>query len=63
MRYHAHTKPHFFWSVALGLSAPLLLFATPIRRKYIYADHEPIPRQYPLPTRPRDTGLTGFDDE
>ncbi|ODV80646.1 uncharacterized protein CANTADRAFT_46265 [Suhomyces tanzawaensis NRRL Y-17324] len=62
-RYHAHTKPHFFWSVLLGLSAPVLLLATPLRRKYLYADHEPIPNVYPLPTRQRDQNLTGYDDE
>ncbi|RLV87031.1 hypothetical protein JA9_000892 [Meyerozyma sp. JA9] len=63
LRYHAHTKPHFFWSVAMGLSAPLLLLATPLRRKFLYEDHTPIPVTYPLPTRPRDKNLSGFDDE
>lgn len=62
MRYHAHTKPQFFWSVALGLAGPVLLLLTPLRRKYIYADHEPIPYVYPLPNRPRDKNLSGFDD-
>lgn len=62
-KYHAHTKPHFVWAVGLGLAAPLLLIASPIRRKYLYADHEPIPKVYPLPTRQRDANLTGFDDE
>ncbi|KAK6454984.1 uncharacterized protein RJT20DRAFT_129652 [Scheffersomyces xylosifermentans] len=61
-RYHAHTKPHFFFSVLLGVSAPLLLLATPIRRKLLYSDHEPIPRVYPLPTRARDASLSGYDD-
>lgn len=63
LRYHAHTKPHFFWSVAMGLTAPLLLLATPLRRKFLYEDHTPIPVTYPLPTRPRDKELSGFDDE
>lgn len=62
-KYHAHTKPHFVWAVGLGLSAPLLLAISPIRRKYLYSDHEPIPKVYPLPTRARDTNLAGFDDE
>ncbi|EGV63742.1 hypothetical protein CANTEDRAFT_113781, partial [Yamadazyma tenuis ATCC 10573] len=61
LKYHAHTKPHFFWSIAFGLSAPVLLLATPIRRKYLWADHEPIPRTYPLPNRPRDKNLSGYD--
>lgn len=61
-RYHAHTKPHFFFSVILGLSAPVLLLIAPIRRKLVYEDHEPIPRVYPLPNRPRDANLAGFDD-
>ncbi|CAK7892401.1 hypothetical protein CAAN1_19S02740 [[Candida] anglica] len=64
LRYHAHTKPHFVASIGLGLSAPLLvIFAAPLRRKYLYADHEPIPSVYPLPTRARDSSLTGYDDE
>ncbi|KAG2733147.1 hypothetical protein G9P44_004137 [Scheffersomyces stipitis] len=61
-RYHAHTKPHFFFSVLLGVSAPLLLLAAPVRRKLWYNDHEPIPRVYPLPTRARDAALAGYDD-
>lgn len=62
-RYHAHTKPHFTFSVAMGLAAPLLLLATPLREKYVYANHQPIPNVYPLPTRARDPTLSGFDDE
>ncbi|MCH0628579.1 hypothetical protein JNB11_01135 [Kocuria palustris] len=46
----------------LGLSAPVLLLATPLRRKYWYADGEPIPYAYPLPNRPRDQSLAGYDD-
>ncbi|CAN3357530.1 hypothetical protein DICA3_C11738 [Diutina catenulata] len=61
-RYHAHTKPHFFFSVVLGLSAPLLLLATPLRRKYWYEDSEAVPYVYPIPNRPRDKNLSGYDD-
>ncbi|MCP8716211.1 MAG: hypothetical protein M5E90_02205 [Asgard group archaeon] len=46
----------------MGVSAPVLLLLTPLRRKYLYPDHEPIPFVYPLPNRPRDKNLTGFDD-
>ncbi|AOW29099.1 hypothetical protein MG5_03585 [Candida albicans P57072] len=63
IRYHAHVNPALFVSVALGVSAPLVLLLTPLRRKYLYADHEPVPQVYPLPQRPRDKNLTGFDDE
>lgn len=64
IRYHAHTKPHFVASIGLGLSAPLLVvFVAPLRRKFLYADHEPIPKVYPLPTRARDASLSGYDDE
>ncbi|KAF5213389.1 hypothetical protein FOB63_000195 [Clavispora lusitaniae] len=62
-RYHAHTKPHFVFSIVMGLAAPAFLFATPLREKYIYASHTPIPHVYPLPTRERDASLTGYDDE
>lgn len=62
-RYHAHTKPHFFFSVLLGVLAPILLLATPLRQKFLYDNHEPIPLVYPLPTRARDKNLKGYDDE
>lgn len=48
LRYHAHTRPHLYYSVVLGLAAPALaLVLTPLRRKYLYPDHEPIPSGYP----------------
>lgn len=50
-------------SVIMGVSAPVLLLMTPLRRQYLYADHEPIPRVYPMPTRERDRSLLGYDDE
>lgn len=62
IRYHAHTKPHFALSVALGVAGPVLLLLSPVREKYLYANHEPIPYVYPLPTRERDATLTGYDD-
>ncbi|RKP30077.1 hypothetical protein METBISCDRAFT_31208 [Metschnikowia bicuspidata] len=62
IRYHAHTRPHFALSIAMGVAGPLLLLMTPLREKYLYADHEPIPYVYPLPNRQRDTTLTGYDD-
>ncbi|CAH6723483.1 putative NADH-ubiquinone oxidoreductase 9.5 kDa subunit [[Candida] jaroonii] len=61
LRYHAHTKPHFFWSIAFGLSGPLLIAFTPLRKKFIYDDHVPVPQSYPL-EGPRDKNLTGYDD-
>ncbi|OBA22567.1 hypothetical protein METBIDRAFT_38725 [Metschnikowia bicuspidata var. bicuspidata NRRL YB-4993] len=63
VRYHAHTKPHFVFSIFFGVSAPLLLLMAPLREKYIFASHNPIPFVYPLPTRDRDATLTGFDDQ
>ncbi|CAI5759413.1 unnamed protein product [Candida verbasci] len=63
VKYHANVNPALFVSVALGLSGPLILMLTPLRRKYLYPDHEPIPLVYPLPTTPRDKNLKGFDDE
>lgn len=62
IRYHAHTKPHFALSVALGVAGPVLLLLSPLREKYLYANHEPIPQVYPLPTRQRDASLSGYDD-
>ncbi|KAG7666014.1 N19M [[Candida] subhashii] len=62
-RYHAHVNPHLFLSVVLGVSGPLLLLLTPLRRKFLYEDYAPVPYTYPLPTRARDATLTGFDDE
>ncbi|RKP28805.1 hypothetical protein METBISCDRAFT_20150, partial [Metschnikowia bicuspidata] len=57
-----HTRPHFALSIAMGVAGPFLLLMTPLREKYLYADHEPIPYVYPLPNRHRDTTLTGYDD-
>ncbi|RCK62493.1 NADH-ubiquinone oxidoreductase 9 subunit [Candida viswanathii] len=62
IRYHAHVNTALFTAVALGVSAPICLLLTPLRRKYLYPDHEPIPLVYPLPNRPRDKNLTGYDD-
>lgn len=62
-RYHAHTKPHFVFSIVMGLAAPVFLLATPLRDKYLYKTHNPIPHVYPLPTRERDASLSGYDDE
>ncbi|KAI3405534.1 N19M [Candida oxycetoniae] len=62
MRYHAHVNPAIFLSVVLGLAGPTLLFLSPLRRKYLYPDHEPIPFVYPIPQRPRDLNLKGYDD-
>ncbi|KAK9475352.1 uncharacterized protein V1510DRAFT_400525 [Dipodascopsis tothii] len=63
MHYRAHTSPHLFWPVVIGLGIPLLEFGVvmPIRR-LIYKDHEPVQLTYPLPARER-VELTGFDDE
>ncbi|KAI5955237.1 N19M [Candida jiufengensis] len=62
IRYHAHVNPALFLSVSLAAAAPVLLLLTPLRRKFLYPDHEPIPFVYPLPTRPRDKDLKGYDD-
>ncbi|EGW35482.1 uncharacterized protein SPAPADRAFT_58726 [Spathaspora passalidarum NRRL Y-27907] len=61
-RYHAHTKPHFVFAVFFAVSAPVLLLLTPLRRKFLYDDHTPLPYVYPLPNRPRDKNLSGYDD-
>lgn len=46
----------------MGLAAPVFLLVTPLREKYLYASHTPIPQVYPLPTRERDASLAGYDD-
>lgn len=64
LRYYSHTKPHLFYAVSLGLMGPAFLFAvTPLRRKYLFEDHVPVPTTYPIPNTPRNKELTGFDDE
>ncbi|ODQ59289.1 hypothetical protein WICANDRAFT_69651 [Wickerhamomyces anomalus NRRL Y-366-8] len=63
LRYHAHTRPHLYYSVVLGLGVPALaLILTPLRRRYLYPDHEVVPNGYPLPKRKRDLTLQGYDD-
>ncbi|KAK9239651.1 hypothetical protein V1525DRAFT_397216 [Lipomyces kononenkoae] len=63
LRYYARTRPQYFWPLALSLTTiPAIIALTSFRRKYIYADHKPIPLSYPLPNRER-VQLTGFDDE
>ncbi|EDK46307.1 n19m, NADH-ubiquinone oxidoreductase 9.5 kDa subunit [Lodderomyces elongisporus] len=63
LRYHAHVNPALFVSVALGAAAPVLLtLVLPLRKSLLYSDHEPIPWVYPLPQRPRDKNLKGYDD-
>ncbi|CEP23259.1 hypothetical protein BN1211_3796 [Cyberlindnera jadinii] len=62
-RYHAHNRPHIFFSVAIGVAGPILaLTLTPLRRKFLFEDHEPVPFSYPLPNRARDATLKGYDD-
>lgn len=63
LRYHAHNKPHLFFSGFIALMGPVFLFAgTPIRRQFLYADAEPLPLDgYPMPTGPRKT-VVGYED-
>ncbi|ODV92882.1 hypothetical protein CANCADRAFT_94786 [Tortispora caseinolytica NRRL Y-17796] len=63
MRWCAHHYPAYFFSLLLGFSFPVAALAvTPLRRKFLYDDHIPIPRTYPLPRRAREP-LTGFGDD
>ncbi|CCH43328.1 hypothetical protein BN7_2876 [Wickerhamomyces ciferrii] len=48
LRYHSHWRPHLFYSLIIGLTFPILAIAgTPLRRKYWYSDHVPLPNGYP----------------
>ncbi|ODQ76324.1 hypothetical protein LIPSTDRAFT_67210 [Lipomyces starkeyi NRRL Y-11557] len=63
LRYYARTRPQYFWPLTLSLTMiPGIIALTSFRRKYLYADHTPIPVSYPLPKRER-VPLTGYDDE
>ncbi|AOW05870.1 hypothetical protein B0I72DRAFT_142429 [Yarrowia lipolytica] len=63
LRWSAHNRPHLFFAFAIGIAGPVAaLTLTPLRRKYLYPDHSPLPQSYPLPQRAREQ-LTGFDDE
>ncbi|CAH2445832.1 Subunit of mitochondrial NADH:ubiquinone oxidoreductase (complex I) [Komagataella phaffii CBS 7435] len=63
LSYHAHTRPHVFYAIAVAALGPVFMMATPLRRKFLYDDHEPLPANgYPLPNRSRDKTLTGYDD-
>ncbi|GMM36910.1 hypothetical protein DASC09_042350 [Saccharomycopsis crataegensis] len=64
MRYYAHNRPHLFFAVMLGAMGPVFLLGVgPLRRKYLYPDHTPLPQSYPVPKAPRNKDLKGFDDE
>ncbi|ODV58745.1 uncharacterized protein ASCRUDRAFT_82647 [Ascoidea rubescens DSM 1968] len=63
LRFYAHTKPNLFFSAVIGIIGPLgVLFITPLRRKYLFEDAPPVPTYYPIPNRPRDLTLSGYDD-
>lgn len=55
LRYQAHNKPHLFYSGFIAFMGPVFLFTvTPLRRKFLYADAEPLPLDgYPIPNTPR----------
>ncbi|GMF58816.1 unnamed protein product [[Candida] boidinii] len=65
LRYHAHNKPHLFYSCAIAALSPVFVFVvTPLRKSFLYQDAAPLPiNGYPLPNRPRDKSLVGYDDE
>ncbi|CAH7673955.1 hypothetical protein BY996DRAFT_4574972 [Phakopsora pachyrhizi] len=64
LQHQAHENPAIFWSVAIGTAGPFLLAVVPpIRRNYFgYVSPETPPMSYPLPNRPRDKSLSGYDD-
>ncbi|KAK9375051.1 uncharacterized protein V1513DRAFT_443573 [Lipomyces chichibuensis] len=48
LRYYARTRPQYFWPLTLSLTMiPGIIALTSFRRKYLYADHTPIPVSYP----------------
>ena len=48
LRWSAHNRPHLFFAFAIGIAGPVAaLTLTPLRRKYLYPDHSPLPQSYP----------------
>ncbi|ODV98230.1 hypothetical protein PACTADRAFT_716 [Pachysolen tannophilus NRRL Y-2460] len=64
LSYHAHTRPYVFYATAIAALGPVFIFVvTPVRRKFLYEDHVPLPvNGYPIPRRARDKNLKGYDD-
>ncbi|KAK9382862.1 uncharacterized protein V2V93DRAFT_363681 [Kockiozyma suomiensis] len=62
LRFHARVSPQYFFPLALAfVSIPVMFTILPIRRRFLYPDHQPIPFEYPLPKDPVE--VTGFEDE
>ncbi|KAM0754772.1 hypothetical protein T439DRAFT_309570 [Meredithblackwellia eburnea MCA 4105] len=60
----AHEQPVIFYSVLLGAVGPVAVVAVPEIRKswFGWKPVERPPTTYPLPNRPRDKNLTGYED-
>ncbi|KAI5478431.1 hypothetical protein MNV49_005072 [Pseudohyphozyma bogoriensis] len=60
----AHESPALFYALALGALGPAMVLIVPdVRAKYFgWKPVERPPTAYPLPNRPRDSSLSGFDD-
>ncbi|ODV88080.1 hypothetical protein CANARDRAFT_26240 [[Candida] arabinofermentans NRRL YB-2248] len=64
LRYHAHNRPHLFYSGFIAFMGPVfIVFVTPLRRQFLYEDAKPLPLDgYPIPKGKRKE-IKGFDDE
>ncbi|GAA95291.1 uncharacterized protein L969DRAFT_292552 [Mixia osmundae IAM 14324] len=65
LQRNAHENPAIFYSIIIGAVGPIaVLTVPPIRRTYFgYQTPDRVPTSYPLPRRPRDESLSGYDDE
>ncbi|KAH8914291.1 hypothetical protein BT69DRAFT_1188155, partial [Atractiella rhizophila] len=60
---YAMESPTAYWSIVIGCAGPVMLAVVPpVRRNLGYFPPPPVPKTYPLPDRPRDPNLTGYDD-
>lgn len=63
LRWAAHEKPAYFWSVVIGSMGPLSFVVVPPIQKYYGIKPPPkIPMTYPIPKGPRPRPA-GFEDE
>ncbi|KAK9475959.1 hypothetical protein V1514DRAFT_322607 [Lipomyces japonicus] len=63
LRYYSRKSPQYFFPLVIAAAIPVVGFiGYPLRVRFLYPNHEPVPKSYPLPQRER-VALQGYDDE
>ncbi|EPE36912.1 hypothetical protein GLAREA_09075 [Glarea lozoyensis ATCC 20868] len=63
LRWAHVQKPAIFYSILVGSMGPVFAFAAPpIRARFGDYKRPEIPYTYPIPTTPRNTNISGYDD-